>query len=55
MADYEYECTQCKKRFTVKETFEQHDRHRQPKCPSCKSQRVERVIEAVHVRTSKKT
>jgi putative FmdB family regulatory protein len=55
MPYYEYKCGKCGNRFTVKETFEQHDRHAKPKCPKCQSRKVGQLIASVHVKTSKKS
>jgi putative FmdB family regulatory protein len=54
MPDYDYRCTECRKRFTETQTFEQYDRRR-VKCPKCGSQKIERVIGAVFAKTSKKS
>jgi len=54
MAYYDYECTECGKKFTEKETFAEHDRHRPVKCPKCGTAKVERVIGGVFAVTSKK-
>ena len=54
MPDYDFKCTECRKRFTETQTFEEHDRKR-VKCPKCGSQKVERVIGAVFAKTSKKS
>jgi putative FmdB family regulatory protein len=55
MPTYEYKCTECRKRFTVQESFEEHDRHQRVKCPKCGSQKVERILGAVFAKTSKKS
>ena len=56
MAYYEFECEKCHKQFTVKQTFDEHDRQPKPKCPQCGSQqKIRQVIAAVHVKTSKKS
>ena len=54
MPYYDYRCGQCRKEFTVKQTFEEHG-HKEVKCPKCGSQKVERVIGAVFAKTSKKS
>ena len=54
MPDYDFRCTECRKRFTETQTFEEHD-HKRVKCPKCGSQKVERVIGAVFAKTSKKS
>ena len=55
MAYYEYECAKCGNRFTVKQTFKQHDRHADPKCPKCQSRENAQLIGSVHVQTSNKS
>ena len=54
MPYYDYRCGQCGKKFTVKQTFEEHE-HKRVKCPKCRTQKVERVIGAVFANTSKKS
>ena len=55
MASYEFECHECRKKFEVHQSFDEHDHQPKPKCPECGSRRVERQLEAVHVQTSKKS
>ena len=55
MAYYEFECQECQKKFTLKQTFAEHDRERTPKCPKCGSAKVEHLVVAVHVQTGKKS
>ena len=55
MAYYEYECAKCGNRFTVNQTFDEHDRHAKPKCPKCHSVKVGQLIGSIHVKTSKKS
>jgi putative FmdB family regulatory protein len=55
MAQYEYECRDCRKNFTVQQTFVEHDRQPKPKCPKCGSRKVEQMVTAAHVQTSKKS
>ena len=55
MPDYEYRCEGCKKGFSVRQTFQEHDRAARVKCPHCGSQKVTRVIGAVFAKTSKKS
>ena len=54
MPYYDYRCSQCRRKFTLKHTFEEHGRKR-AKCPKCGTQKVERVIGAVFAKTSKKS
>ena len=55
MPNYDYRCADCRKKFTEKQTFEEHDRRNRVKCPKCGSMKVERVITAVFAKTSKKS
>jgi putative FmdB family regulatory protein len=61
MPSYEYECTQCGKRFEAWQSFEEHDRHEQHgvhkplACPKCRSTKVEQLLSQVYVHTSKKS
>ena len=54
MPDYEYECEKCRKKFTLHQTYEQHDRQR-IKCPRCGGLKVKRVIGAVFAKTTHKS
>ena len=55
MPIYEYECRQCKRTFTEKHTFQEHDQHKKVKCPKCGSTRVQQVISPTFAKTSKKS
>ena len=55
MADYEYECKECREKFEAHQTFAQHDREPKPACPKCGSHNVEHLLDTVHVQTSKKS
>jgi putative FmdB family regulatory protein len=55
MPDYDFKCTECRKTFTVTQTFEEHDRDKRIKCPKCGSRKVDRVIGSVFAKTSKKS
>jgi putative FmdB family regulatory protein len=55
MPYYDFECTQCRKTFTEKQTFAEHDRHRRIKCPKCGSTKVKRLLSAAFAKTSKKS
>jgi putative FmdB family regulatory protein len=55
MPTYEYECRQCKKTFTDRQTFQEHDEHKQVKCPKCDSTDVRQVIGRTFAKTSKKS
>jgi putative FmdB family regulatory protein len=52
---YEYECSQCRKTFTRRESFEEHDRRRNLKCPGCGSRKTRQLVPTAHVHTSKKS
>ncbi len=52
---YEYKCRQCKKTFTDKQTFQEHDQRKQAKCPKCDSADVQQVISRIFAKTSKKS
>jgi putative FmdB family regulatory protein len=55
MATYEFKCTECKKAFSVKQTFPQHDHHARVKCPQCGSTNVKQQIAHVFAHTAKKS
>jgi putative FmdB family regulatory protein len=55
MATYQYECSKCRKYFSVDMNFREFDRHRPVKCPQCKGATVTRVYTAAHVQTAKKS
>lgn len=55
MAYYEYECGKCGHRFTLKESYAEHDRHKQVECPQCKCKDVRQHMESVHVKTARKS
>ena len=54
MPYYDFKCSQCGRKFTVKQTLEERERKR-VKCPKCGSQKAERVIGTVFAKTSKKS
>jgi putative FmdB family regulatory protein len=55
MPVYEYDCKQCKRTFTEKQTFQEHDQHRKVKCPKCGSAAVQQLISPTFAKTSKKS
>lgn len=55
MAQYDFECEKCHKKFAVKQSFAEHDLEAQPKCPKCNSRKVRQLISAIHVKTAKKS
>ncbi len=54
MPMYDFECTECGKKFTLSESFGEHDRHEQ-RCPECGSKKVQQLISTVYAKTSKKS
>lgn len=55
MPYYEFECTECGRTFTEKESFQEHDDHKKVKCPKCGSEKVEQLVVPVFTVTSKKS
>ena len=55
MPYYDFKCTECRRKFSEKFTFEEHDQHKPVKCPKCGSKKVERVLGEVFAKTSKKS
>lgn len=55
MPQYEYRCRKCRRRFSVRRSFMEHDHGQNPKCPKCESRAAERRISRVHVQTSRKS
>jgi putative FmdB family regulatory protein len=54
MPSYEYRCSQCKKKFTVKMSIKEHD-SRRAKCPKCGGGKVVQLISPFSAITSKKS
>lgn len=56
MPFYEYECTECGKKFTIEQSMQKHSEQKKPRCPDCKkSKPVERDLSPAYVQTSKKS
>ena len=55
MPYYEYECTECGKKFEVRWTFREYDEHPVVRCPKCASKAVEQLVASVSVQTPKKS
>jgi putative FmdB family regulatory protein len=55
MAFYEFGCNACGERFTVKQSFDEHDHHAEVKCPKCGSTDVEPVLTPAYAVTEKKS
>lgn len=54
MPSYEFRCEKCRKTFTEKLTFKEHDRHK-VKCPKCGSAHIRQIISSTFAKTSKKS
>lgn len=54
MAVYEFSCEKCHRRFTVAESYQEHERHHE-KCPKCGSKKVRQLISPIYTKTSKKS
>jgi putative FmdB family regulatory protein len=54
MPTYDFQCEKCKKKFTLTETFSDHDRHAEA-CPKCGSKQVKQLISNVYAKTAKKS
>ena len=55
MAQYDYQCQKCARKFTIEESFGEHDKHKAVKCPKCGSADVQQQYSNVHVKTSRKS
>ena len=54
MPTYEYECQECKKRFSLILTISEHDKAKPP-CPKCKGKKVKQSISTFTSKTSRKS
>ncbi len=54
MPHYDYRCLECKKKFSVVRTVEEHER-RKAKCPHCGSTKTEQQWAAFFAVTGKKS
>ncbi len=54
MPTYEYECQQCKKKFTVIQSISEHGKTKVA-CPKCKSAKVKQSISVFTTKTSRKS
>lgn len=54
MPTYEYECKDCKKKFTVILSLSEHDKTR-VSCPKCKGKKVVQNISSFMTKTSRKS
>jgi len=54
MPTYEYQCQNCKKKFTVIQSISEHGKAR-ASCPKCKSAKVKQTISLFTAKTSRKS
>lgn len=54
MPTYEYQCSECKKKFSVTLTVTEHEK-KKVKCPKCKSTKVNTIFSPFFAVTSKKS
>ena len=54
MPTYEYECEECKKKFSRILSIAEHGK-KAVKCPKCKSKKVRQVVSSFIAQTSKKS
>jgi len=55
MPFYDYDCSNCGKTFTERESYAEHERRRSLKCPHCGNRKTRQLMPAAHVQTSKKS
>lgn len=54
MPTYEYECKDCKKKFTLIQSISEHDKT-ETVCPKCKSTKVKQNLSVFTAKTSRKS
>lgn len=54
MPTYEYECQDCKKKFSLITSISEHSKNK-PACPKCKSKKVKQQISTFITKTSRKS
>jgi len=54
MPTYEYECQECKKKFSLISSISEHSTTK-ASCPKCKSKKVKQVISTFITKTSRKS
>lgn len=54
MPTYEYECQDCKKKFSLRSSIAEHNATKAI-CPKCKSKKVKQVISTFMTKTSRKS
>lgn len=54
MPNYEYQCENCRKEFSVHQSIAEHDKA-DIKCPECSNDKVRQQISTFMVKTSKKS
>ena len=55
MPTYEYNCGECKNRFTLQMTISEYDKKKSLSCPKCKSKDLRRIYSVFNAVTSKKS
>ncbi len=55
MPSYEYQCSICKKEFTIFLTLKEIEAHPSVLCPYCKSDKVEKKFTAFFAKTDRKS
>jgi len=54
MAEYDYKCAKCGKKFTITMSITDYGRKR-VKCPKCASAKINRILAPFFTQTSKKS
>ncbi|HBE44182.1 MAG TPA: zinc ribbon domain-containing protein [Deltaproteobacteria bacterium] len=54
MPTYDYQCTDCNRKFTVVMSIAEHDKQKVT-CPKCKSKKVKQRISTFIAKTSRKS
>ena len=54
MPTYEYLCEACRKKFSLMQSFREHEKTKTA-CPKCKSKKVKQQISSFMVKTSRKS
>ncbi|MBN2283551.1 MAG: zinc ribbon domain-containing protein [Deltaproteobacteria bacterium] len=54
MPTYEYQCSDCKKNFTLIQSISEHEK-KKASCPRCKSKKVKQLVSVFNAKTSRKS
>ncbi len=54
MPTYEYQCSECNKKFTVVQSISEHGKVK-VSCPKCKSKKIQQRISSFMTKTSRKS